>query len=62
VWRDARDAVADMLSACTEITAFTKDVDIASLGREELPLLVDGLRSLVAAEGWTDVAPPNAGG
>ena len=124
MWRDAHDAVADMLTACTEVMAFTKDVDIASLARdtlrlraverslsilgeaakrvpadlrerypaipwkpisglrdvlvhdyfgvdlgvveevirEEVPLLIEGLRRLVAAEGWTDVPPSNADG
>ena len=25
--------------------------------REEVPLLIEGLRRLMAAEGWTDVPP-----
>jgi len=38
VWRDARDAVADMLTACSEVMTFTKDVEIASLGSDTLRL------------------------
>lgn len=38
MWRDARDAVADMRLACSEVVAFTRDVDIASLGQDTLRL------------------------
>jgi uncharacterized protein with HEPN domain len=38
VWRDARDAVADMLLACEEVADFTADVDVSSLGRDTLRL------------------------
>ena len=38
MWRDAHDAVEDMLTACTEVPAFTEDVDIATLRRDTLRL------------------------
>lgn len=122
MWRYARDAVADMLTACTELMTFTRDIEIAALARdtlrlraverslailgeaakrvpadirerhpaipwraisglrdvlvhdyfgvdlgvveqvirEEVPLLVEGLRRLMADEGWADVPPSNA--
>ena len=38
MWRDARDAALDMLTACREVMSFTDGVDVATLRTDTLRL------------------------
>lgn len=38
MWRDERDAVLDMVQACTEVAAFADGIDLRTLGTDVLRL------------------------
>ena len=48
MWRDARDAVEDMLTAAREV----RDDVVEQVVHEEIPALLDVLQSVCVAEGW----------